>query len=50
MTHLEITTQIALQEFKTRDWLTIELTNGKLSWGELAHDKATAEQNECRNV
>jgi hypothetical protein len=48
MTHLEITTQIALQEFKTRDWLTIELTNGKFSWGELAIKRL--QNSECRNV
>jgi hypothetical protein len=35
MTHLEITTQIALQGLR-QDWVTIELTNGEIIDGRLA--------------
>jgi hypothetical protein len=41
MTHLEITTQIALQGLR-RDWVTIELTNGEIIDGQLG-DKVTAD-------
>jgi hypothetical protein len=50
MTHLEITTQIALQGLRQGDWVTIELTNGEIIDGQLAHDKVTADVNENNEI
>jgi hypothetical protein len=50
MTHLEITTQIALQGLREGDWVTIELTNGKTIDGKLAYDKVTADVNENNEI